>query len=81
MADLAENEVYIRPCGAFPDGYVVSKQVAERLLYFDLVTPDDGWRERGTPEGDMQAVYDPLDDDDMETVADLIEQIAANYGR
>lgn len=67
--------VYIRPCGAFPDGYDFPKRLVRVAEKLGLIAPDQCWMERESPEGDYEANYDVFDDNDMDFVAYQIERL------
>ena len=70
-----EETVYIRPCGAFPDGYDFPKRLVPVAEKLGLIAPDELYEERGTPEGDYYATYDPFDELHMELVANQIVRL------
>jgi hypothetical protein len=70
-----EETVYIRPSGAFPDGYDFPKRLVRVAEKLGLIAPDECYVERETPAGDYVAVYDPFDDNEADWVSYRIEQL------
>lgn len=75
------DTVYIRPCGAFPDGYDFPKRLVNVAEKLGLIAPDECYVERETPEGDYVAIYDPFDDWQLENVAYQIESLVRENTR
>lgn len=61
---------YIRPCAAFPDGWLFEQKFVNRLIRYNLIVQDT-WSENTGPH-DYAAIYD---DENMDYVAEKIERI------
>lgn len=77
MTDLAPDQVYVRSCALFPDGLIIPAAAGEELKRKGLAVDDDGWLERETPPGDLQAVYG---DDDWDEVENKYRAVLWRFG-
>lgn len=71
------EQAYIRPCSAFPDGLEFDRAYIPVLERKNLIVKDD-YSENSGPL-DYAAIYDPWDDEDTETVARAIERLVNTW--
>lgn len=64
---------YIRPCGAFPDGYEIPPDIVPSLLSDGLIAESEEY------PGDYEAVYSPWDDHEQDEVAHDIEEAVRRW--
>ena len=71
-----DDQAYIRPCAAFPDGLLFDKAYVPVLQQRGLIGESaEGWAENAT-EWDF---YPDYDDNNMEQVAATIERIVNSW--
>lgn len=63
---------YIRPCAAIPDGLIITEDQARILVVHGLIERNT-WSENAV--NDYSAIYDPMDDVEIDNVASRIHRI------